>query len=552
MFLYQIFFGVGLATGLFSAFALWRIPESGAFRRLKRFSFREQLSWLLETKGRRWFLAMMVAIPVTQGVTRLFLILFVKQGYGLSDGETVLFVLIGMVGGLGASYAYGFFMDKLGSRPLLFLIGLLDALGIGLVVVLPEQLSYVWLATIFVFNGMAHVAFQASTQHYFISITNAENQLSQGILTQTIGGLSGGGAMLIAGVLLSKIQSLPVLQDSSLLPFQWFFAGMFVLALFRQWIFFKLPLLRSQGIRDSLNVLFSPWDWRAIHAVKRAVGQASEDEETRALDTILRSGEKGPYQDDLAGFLQSPSWMVRERAMEALGHVRPTTELVDLLLKDLKENQFTTAHWSAKWLGRWGSKRAVPLLREAIEGPDILLRAKAIHALVEMGDREALPLIRHRFGLSPNPAVIIECARAISLWGGTEGFGEVLTKLAEPMPPQARDELYLSLARIAGCYDRYYHDLVLFRRDRDSFQVETKENLKNQPGSPFAQMFFDRKLSPAKLATWITDHQAQFEPWFVEASLAFLTITTDEIEEPAGLLFLVLLLANQGNHLNQT
>jgi len=125
-------------------------------------------------------------------------------------------------------------------------------------------------------------------------------------------------------------------------------------------IFFKIYTLKSQGVRNSLNALFSPWDWRAIHAVKRALAVQREDEESRALQALMQSGSR-IYQADLERYLNSPSIFIRQKAMNALVRAQPSDELIAILQKDLQVNQFTTAHLAAYWLGHWKVISAVPL-----------------------------------------------------------------------------------------------------------------------------------------------------------------------------------------------
>ena len=177
---YQIFLAIGMGCGLAAAAALWRIPAGGMFRHPPPFRLRDEVRWCGATSGRRWFLAMMIGIPMTQGITYAFGVLVAKQGYGLTDQQVVLLVLLATLGGIAASYTYGVFMDQIGSRPLLVLTGFLDMVGVLLVVLLPIGFN-VWLVGgLFFINGYVQIAFNAAIQHYFISISNRTHQLAQG------------------------------------------------------------------------------------------------------------------------------------------------------------------------------------------------------------------------------------------------------------------------------------------------------------------------------------------------------------------------------------
>jgi len=399
-------------------------------------------------------MAMMLGLPVTQGVTYAFGILVAKQGYGLADQNVILFVLVATVGGIMASYTYGLFLDQLGSRPLLVITSFLDIGGVALVIFLPKTFMIVLIGALFFINGYVQIAFNAAIQHYFISITTHTHQLAHGIITRALGGMVGGLALGLGGWALGRVKLVSVGSIDPLLHFRWFYAGLLLLLIIRTVVFFKLPPLKSQGIRDALSALFSPWDWRAIHAVKRAITVQSEDEESKALSALMHTDSR-IYQADLERYLNSPSIFIRQRAMEALQRAKPTKTLISTLEIDLQVNQFTTAHQAAYWLGHWKVVEAAPLLCKAINSEDFLLSGAAIHALVGFDERSTLPLIEKKFMESENPYVLIEGARAISLWGNTCHYNMLLQKYLLDIPPQAKDELSLSIARLLGIYNAF-------------------------------------------------------------------------------------------------
>ena len=197
-----------MICGLIGAATLWRIPEAGIFRRPPPSNLLKELKWSVATKGRRWFMAMMLGIPVTQGITNAFIILIAKQGYGLADQEVVLFVVISTVGGILASYTYARFLDQLGSRPLLVLNSLMDLAGVALVILLPKSFSVVLMVILFFLKGYVATAFEAAIQHYFISITNRTHQLAHGIITRGFAGVMGGLALAFSGWALQQVKQL--------------------------------------------------------------------------------------------------------------------------------------------------------------------------------------------------------------------------------------------------------------------------------------------------------------------------------------------------------
>jgi HEAT repeat protein len=417
-----------------------------------------------------------------------------------------------------------------------------------LVVILLPQHFVIWpLAVVFFLSGYVNTAFNATNQHYFISITSTERQLPQGILTQGLGGIAGGIALVVGGWALEYVRPLVAGSPDPLLHFRLFYGGVVVLLLIRTVIFFKLPALDSQRIRDALNALFSPSDWRAIHAVKRAVAVQSEDEESKALRALMRSN-LGIYQEDLERYLSAPSIFVRQRALDMLMLAKPTRSLTAILLKDLQENRFTTAHQSAYWLGRWKVQEAVPLLRAALDSPDFLLCAKAVHALVELDDRASLPLIEAYFQISDNPLVLIEAARALSIWGETRHYQLLLDKYHLQIPPQAKDELSLSVARLLGLYDRFYRDKGMQRREPAQLYREWGERLAARDEEGLIEAMRAGAPRRTLLERALERQREQLQGWFYEATREFLARRPEKVFPEMAFLMTFLLLVSEGSH----
>ena len=548
---YQILLTVGMACGLAAAAALWKVPEAGIFRKKTPFKLWTELKWSLSTRGRKWFMAMMLGLPVTQGLTYAFGILVAKQGYGLADQNVMLFVLVATVGGIVASYTYGLFLDQLGSRPLLVITSFLDIGGVVLVIFLPKTFMIVLIGILFFINGYVSIAFSAAMQHYFISITAHAHQLAHGIITRALGGMAGGLALILGGWTLERVKQVSNVNTDPLLHFRWFYAGLLLLLIIRTVVFLKLPSLKSQGIRDALSALFSPWDWRAIHAVKRAITVQSENEESIAISALMHTDSR-IYQADLEHYLNSPSIFIRQRAMHALQRAKPTKTLISTLERDLQVNQFTTAHQAAYWLGHWEIVEAAPLLCKAIDSQDFLLSGAAIHALVRLDERSTLPLIEKKFMESENPYVLIEGARAISLWGDPSHYSMLLQKYLLDIPPQAKDELSLSVARLLGLYDAFYSDLAMLHRQPSQLIHEWQERFVSRDGEGLILAIYRGDPQRGLLEASLKCQQKRFQRWFYDDTIKFLTKLPDKVHQEVAFFMAFLLLTTNGFHVDSS
>ncbi len=546
---YQILLAFGVICGVAAAVAIGKVPEAGIFKNPPPFKLWEEFKWSFATRGRRWFLAMMLGIPVTQGVTYAFGILVAKQGYGLTDQNVVLFVLAATTGGIIASYTYSHFMDQLGSRPLLVLTSFVDIAGVVLVITLPRHFMAPLIGALFFINGYVQIAFNAAMQHYFISISNRTHQLAQGIITRGLGGIVGGLALGASGMVLKQMKLFFADAGNPLLHFRWFYACLLVLLIVRTVVFFKLPPLSSQGIRNALSALFSPWDWRAIHAVKRAITVQSEDEESKALTAMMQTGSQ-IYQSDLERYLNSPSIFIRQRAMDALQRVNPSPSIVAVLKRDVMVNQFTTAHRAAYWLGRLKVVEASPLLIEAIDSNDFLLSGAAIHALVEIDEQGALPPIEKKFIASENPYVLIEGARALSLWGTFKHYGILLQKYLLEIPPQAKDELSLSVSRLLGLYDPFYFDLGMLHREPSQLFREWEERFETFQAGKLISAIRQGDIHRDLLESLHETERDRFRSWFNDDTSAFMKRLPERLPQETAFLMVFLFLSRSGLHID--
>ena len=405
------------------------------------------------------------------------------------------------------------------------------------------------IGVLFFINGYVQIAFNAAMQHYFISISTHAHQLAHGIITRAFGGLTGGLALVLGGWVLERLKVSSSFSIDPLQHFRWFYGGLLLLLIFRTVVFFKLPRLKSQGIRDALSALFSPWDWRAIHAVKRAISVQSEDEESKALSALMHTDSR-IYQADLEHYLRSPSFFIRQRALDALQRAKPTRTLIKALQRDLQVNQFTTAHQAAYWLGQWKVLEAVPLLIRAIDSEDFQLNGAAIHALVELDERSPLALIEKKFLESDNPYVLIEAARAISFWGNPRHYNLLLQKYLLAIAPQAKDDLSLSVARLLGLYDAFYFDLGMLHREPAQLFREWQERFGAMDIEGLIAAGRAGKTEQGLLLGALQRQPRRYQPWFYDPTVNFLEKQPEIVPRQEAFLMAFLLLTPSGFHIN--
>lgn len=131
-----------------------------------------------------------------------FLILFARQRFQVDGNLTGTFLLVQMVGGLGANIVLNIFSRDQRYRPLIYLFILVSASTPILALIVPA--NPMWYASVFLLSGVSHTLNQILSSGILLEISNDENRA---IYT----GLSGAGSImqvlypLLAGLLVGII-----------------------------------------------------------------------------------------------------------------------------------------------------------------------------------------------------------------------------------------------------------------------------------------------------------------------------------------------------------
>ncbi|MDF1592022.1 MAG: hypothetical protein P1P89_10945 [Desulfobacterales bacterium] len=193
---------------------------------------------------------------------------------------------------------------------------------------------------------------------------------------------------------------------------------------------------------------------------------------------------------------------------------------------------------------------AVPLLIRAIDSEDFLLSGAAIYALVELDERSPFALIEKKFFESENPYVLIEAARAISLWGNPRHYDLLLHKYLLNIPPQAKDELSLSVALLLGLYDAFYFDLGMLHREPAPLYREWLERFGARDKEGLITAIREGDAKQSLLLGALQRQQMRYQPWFYEPTAGFLEKLPEIVPQEEAFLVAFLLLTPNGFHLN--
>lgn len=200
---FQAVIGFGAILGLYVGSVLMRVPETESPRRSAQKPLGEIVRRVWSTPKLRRLTAAWAAGFAAFTMVIPFAIITLKNGYGLTDSQALLFTLVTLAGGTVASIVNSIVADEVGPRPLMILYVI--ALG-GIAVFwafAPERFLIIPTFFAFFVGGYSKYGLLVVTNHYFLNISDTGDRVGTGMLLRIISGTTAGliGAVLGGGIL---------------------------------------------------------------------------------------------------------------------------------------------------------------------------------------------------------------------------------------------------------------------------------------------------------------------------------------------------------------
>ena len=460
---YAGIFLVGIIAGTSSSAVLSTLPEPAGNAQATGALFLQSVRAGFSNDRFRRLMTLLFTKNVFLGMTGAFLIVQFKAVYGHSDSSIVFITLIGSLGVIAMAAAAGLLMDRMGARPLYFAFAVITAASILPIVFGPDggTTLIAWLipsVAFFLYNIGANGMMNCSQDYLFATISS-EERLNLGIVYHIVAGIAGFIGSVGGGLALDAILARPDLADAA--GYRLYFGVMFVTLVGVSLLVTRLPDIGAYSILNTISVLFSPRDLRAIRILKRLGTSTSVDHEREMIRELGRSPSKMAVEDLLTK-LKSPSFQIRAEALTSLRLHPVDHAVIRALEKEVTDHEYTTAHMAAETIGMKRIREAAPALREALESGDFMLCGKAMVALAELNDLASLHRILTIFTESANPRVIIHGARALATFRDPLAVTALVQKLEPSIAPFVRDEIILAIAEVLGFEDRFYPAYILF------------------------------------------------------------------------------------------
>ena len=457
IYIYTIFFLIGIISGIFSAKFIFKLPES----KNEISSNNENLYTIfrdaLKEKTIKNFLLNNILIAVLITMVAPFLIVYMKTVYHQSDSSIIFFTMAGSMGAISMALINSFLIDRLGAKPMLFYFT--GALSIALIPLLIspsiDSSIGIWIFAVLVFflHNMGVFGTRNSAQVYFFKAIKEDQRFSLGMIYMMTEGLAGGAGSLLGGIILVNLQK--YYSPDPIEVYRLYFglvATFFIIVLFRV---NKMESLGAFSVRHTMSLIMSPRDLKAINLLNRLNKVKTIEQEKETIKAIAESKSVLSTQE-LLHHLKSPRFTIRAEALSALTHLPEDENISKALISDVKNNTNTTAYISADIIGIRGIKSGVDILRKQLSSQDFFLSGKCMVALARLGDIDSIPVIESIVKKTSNARLIIHGASALEIFHNISSIPVLLEKLEKKTAPFLRDEIILSIAGILDIGNWFY------------------------------------------------------------------------------------------------
>lgn len=426
-------------------------PRGLAAIRAMRTPVRDGNFWLyLYSSGTQYF---------AYTTINLFLVLFFRDRLGLSSGQLVLLIALVPVGGALGGLIAGWFVDRYGTRAIRVtlqswqVVLLLSLLLIRPGAAFPELIA----GTIFFLLGMLFQSSIAVGGIYMLNYVPPAHKENYMTLAYASDGIIGGGASLLAGLLLQILDAhTPTLLGMTVDSYDTLFVVCAMVVATSALAFAALRETGATGVRAFFANFGSGSAIRALLSIPR-YGALTSEERRQELTYGFGFTRSALVKEELIAALTDPSFDVRHEAIQSLGRLPPAPAVIRALDATLDDSGLEELQYAALTsLGRLHAKASGPRIAAFLDSPSPLLRARAIRSLGDIRAEAYLPRIRQLLCDDPEDNCRLASVSALGKYGDAASvphlvglYAQLAAADAAPDAPHSTVVL-LALAKILG------------------------------------------------------------------------------------------------------
>lgn len=519
----------GILLGFISSLLLFKIPEpesakpdhtavkSPVRRQGGTPFFMHIRDAFMDANFRRFVLAFFI-VSLGIAMIRPFVIVYAKEVYSRKDSAVTILSVCALAGALSVGLLMHLIIDRIGAKPIFIIFSTISALSLIPAFFAPGLTSTGMLGTVFLilFTMISNVGFigqDNSSQAYFFAMVPEEALMDLSMLYYFILAITGGAGSIIGGTILDLLR---VQGFSHLQSYRLFFT--IVIVIITVGIIFQRKLLNlgSYRVFETLAVLFSPRDMKALNLLNKLDRSANLETEEKIIHELGEIASSVSC-DQLLHYLESPRFTIKMKALTALYSMETINAKVrDVVLQELEHGAFTTAPLAAQILAKFEIQQAVLPLRKALESTDYYLVGESMTALAHLNDSHSQPQIGAILSQAENPAVILKGIEAMKLFNADNSPVFILDVLRrERLPAYIENEALLALASLMGIQNEFYYVFEKYRNDRQSPSILLIEILD--------EIFETKKQIDAALKQTVIDfiQDYQYDEAFVHWLIGF-------------------------------
>lgn len=405
-----------------------------------------------------------------------------KSGYGINDSVAIIFALTQFMGGILLSSFSGLVSSQSGPRPVIIISFSTLLLSSVLWVFAPSEFNWLHVFAIFLLNGAGSLGTPMALSHYFLNTVPAEDRMGFSLLVSVIAGPAAGLCSFLIGGGLLRLLPLTGVEGFNL------YRIYFLICLLPLMVFLimllKLDRIEDWKVGRLLGLFFAPRDFRALLLLNKLDDAGTPGRELRDIER-LGHVQSALSAEKILDYLESPKFLVRNKAIMALRDVPMGKKVKKRLIEELQYGTYTTAPMATMILGENRVVEAIPLMRKNLDSENIYLVGRSMCALAQLDDQPSFERIKQIFIESANQFVIIQGAVALTLIGDPGSLKLLLYKtLQDDLDRSVRAEIYSSIAELGDVGNEFYKLFRLyFTREelRDSLCIAFLEELHRKP-----------------------------------------------------------------------
>jgi MFS family permease len=468
-------FGVGIALGLMSVLFLLGLrggqprPDSprglDAIRGM-RAPLGDRGFWLyLYSSGTQYF---------AYTALNLFLILFFRERLGMSSGQLVTLTALVPLGGAIGGLVAGWFVDRYGTRAIrVTLQGMQVVLLLSLLLIDGNAAAPDLIAgAVFFLMGLLFQSSIATGGIYLLNYVPPAHKENYMTLAYASDGLIGGGATVLAGILLQLLLDHPVsLFGAGVDSYALLFVVTAIVVVTSAVAFGLLREEGATGVRAFFGYFGHGSAMRALLAIPR-YGAPTSEERRQELTYGFGGTRSALVEDELIEALSDPSYDVRHEAIQSLAHLPPSRAVVRALERVLDDDVLAELQYAAlASLGRLKAIGSAERVAAFLGSANPLLRSRALRTLGDLRDQRYLPRIRELLREDPARECRLAAVSALGTFRDAASVGDLVTLYREfggdgagaPENPHGRVVL-LALAKILGLEEAFSREWRLEER----------------------------------------------------------------------------------------